>query len=128
MTRSTMSAGQQRDDQGYDVVDAEQHHRAGHTRKVGLQYGRIHVRLPACRLRFGSTYIRSVPSDCLLVLGLCLGYAAIRCRNDSRPSCFERPVTGSLRRPKPLFGFANAVYSMRTVFQCNTSYLGVSQS
>ena len=29
-------AGQQRDDQGYDVVDAEQHHRAGHTRKVGF--------------------------------------------------------------------------------------------
>ena len=45
--------------------------------RSGLQYGRIHLRLPASVLRFGSTYIRSVPSDCLLVVWVFVGWFCV---------------------------------------------------
>ena len=78
--------------------------------RSGLQYGRIHLRLPASVFRFGSTYIRGVPSDCLLgylgfrglLLRLFVAFTAIRCRYDSRPSFVERPVAVSLSVETPV--------------------------
>ena len=67
--------------------------------RSGLQYGRIHARLPACWLRFGSTYIRSVPSNCLLGswLGCCWVIVGLWCCGHSLPPRFTSVVCRASR-------------------------------
>ncbi len=104
--------GQQRNDKRHGVVDAEQYDRADHTRKV-----RPAIRQYPCKVarllafRFGSTYIRSVPSNCLLGswLGCCwvvvlrpFVAATIHVRRVS-----SVPSPACRRQPKPLFGSQN---------------------
>ena len=63
-----------------DAHDGEHDHHDAQSRQfvdLALHDDRIHLRLPASVLRFGSTYIRSVPSDCLLVVWVFVGWFCV---------------------------------------------------